>query len=153
MTNEPINTPRPTRMRAALRQAIQLRIIEGKTVVAACYEAGMSPQGYHKAMKRPEVQEYYQDVQIKFVESIESDKPINLVRAYQAGIDLLMNSKSDAVRARMVEFFLAEKKASAVVINNNVSPKGYEYARPGQRVVDIVVADDVGAISLNDKLN
>jgi hypothetical protein len=96
-------------MRTALRHAIKLRIIEGKTVVAACEEAGMSPQGYHKAMKRPEVRDHYQEVQIEFVESIESDKPLNLARAYETGFDLMRNSKSDAVKARMVEFFLAEK--------------------------------------------
>jgi hypothetical protein len=108
MTND-ITHPRPVRMRAALRHAIKLRITEGKTVLAACEEAGMSPQGYHKAMKRPEVRDHYQEVQIGFVESIESDKPINLARAYETGIDLMKNSKSDAVKARMVEFFLAEK--------------------------------------------
>jgi hypothetical protein len=95
-------------------------------------------------MKRPEVRDHYQAVQIEFVESIESDKPLNLARAYETGIDLMKNSKSDAVKARMVEFFLAEKKMPPqITINNTLQSKGYEYVRPGQRIVDVLDAEEV----------
>ena len=52
-------------------------------------------------------------------------------------------SKSDSVRARMVEFLAGETKGNSVNVAvqvNNQAPQGYEYARPGQQVVEIVPA-------------
>lgn len=154
MTEKTAFLPRPVRLRAALRQAIDIRIVEGKTVVAACLEAGMSTQGYHKAMKRPEVLNYYQEKQIEFVASMDSDKAVNQVRAYIVGIELMENSKSDTVKARMVEFFLAgNRKPPQVTINNVVNSGGYEYARPDQRVVDILDAQEVHEVAPKEQLN
>lgn len=64
MTKLTAITPRPLRMRAALRNAINLRVKKNMTIAAACEEAGMSPQGFHKAMKRPAVRDYFQEVQL-----------------------------------------------------------------------------------------
>ena len=108
------------------------------TIAAACAEAGMSPQGYHKAMKRPEVRDYLQTVQLEFIASIEADKAVYKARAFEVGMDLMLNSKSEAVRARMVEFFASDGKVSAVSVHIDARQShGYEYVRPGQQVVEI----------------
>lgn len=132
-------TPRPVRMRAALRHAIDLRVKQGMTIAAACEEAGMSPQGFHKAMKRPPVRDYFQTVQLEFVASIESNRAIYKARALEVGMELMLNSKSEAVRARMVEFFASDGKVSPVSVHIDARQTGgYEYTRPGQQVVEIV---------------
>lgn len=129
---------RPSRMRAALRLAIDLRVTKGMTIAAACDEAGMSPQGYHKAMKRPAVCDYLQTVQMEFVASVEGEKAIFRARAFEVGMDLMLNSKSEAVRARMVEFFASDGKVSPVSINIDArQTRGYEYVSPDQQIVEI----------------
>ena len=138
-------TPRPPRMRAALRHAIELRVKKGMTVRAACEESGMSPQGFHKAMKRPAVRDYLQTIQLEFVASVEANKATYKARALEVGMDLMLNSKSEAVRARMVEFFAGDGKVSPVSVHIDARHTGgYEYVRPGQQVVEVVSnkADD-----------
>ncbi len=138
MTNLTAIEPRPLRMRAALRHAIDLRVKKGMTIAAACEEAGMSPQGFHKAMKRPAVRDYLLTVQMEFVASVEGEKAIYKARAFEVGMNLMLNSKSEAVRARMVEFFAGDGKVSPVSVHIDArQPGGYEYARPEQQVVEI----------------
>lgn len=132
----------PPRLRAALRLAIDLRVKKGLSIVAACEEAGMSSQGYHKAMKRPAVRDYLQTVQMEFVASVEGEKAIYKARAFEVGMDLMINSKSEAVKARMVEFFASDGKVSPVSINIDARQNhGYEYVHPGQQVVEIRPAE------------
>lgn len=143
MTNLTAIPTRPLRMRAALRRAIDLRVKKGMTITAACEEAGMSPQGYHKAMKRAAVRDYLQTVQLEFVASVESDKAMHKARAMEVGMDLMLNSKSEAVRARMVEFFASDGKVSPVSVHIDArQTAGYEFVRPGQQVVEIVGGGD-----------
>lgn len=130
--------PRPSRMSAKLRQAIHLHVREGLTIVAACEKAGMSTQGYHKAMKRPPVRDYLQKVQAEFVTSVESKRAQYRARAFEVGMDLMLNSKSEAIRARMVEFFASDAKVSPVSVHIDARQAGgYEFVRPGQQVVEI----------------
>ena len=138
MTKLTAITPRPIRLRTALRLTIDLRVKQGLTIAAACEEAGMSPQGYHKAMKRPAVRDYLQTVQLEFIASVEGDKAIYKARAFEVGMDLMMNSKSETVRARMVEFFASDGKVSPVSVHIDArQPRGYEYAHPSQEIVII----------------
>ena len=133
MTKLTAITPRPIRLRNALRLTIDLRVKQGLTIAAACEEAGMSPQGYHKAMKRPAVLYYLKTVQLEFIASVEGDKAIYKARAFEVGMDLMLNSKSEAVRARMVEFFAGDRKVSPVSVHIDArQPRGYEYAHPNQ---------------------
>ncbi len=98
----------------------------------------MSPQGFHKAVKRPEVRDYVQKVQLEFIASVEGEKSIYKARAYEVGMDLMLNSKSETVRARMVEFFAGDGKASPVSVHVDARHgAGYEYVRPDQQVVEI----------------
>lgn len=138
MTKLSAITPRPVRMRAALRHAIDLRVKQGMTIAASCEAAGMSPQGFHKAMKRAPVRDYFQKVQLEFVASIESNRAIYKARALEVGMELMLNSKSEAVRARMVEFFASDRKVSPVSVHIDARQTGgYEYVRPGSEELGI----------------
>lgn len=132
--------PRPTRLSAKLRRAIELRVREGRTVTDACSEAGMSPQGFHKAMKRQAVRDHVEAVQRRFVAEVEAQRSIYKARAFEVALDLMLNAKSESVRARMAEFLASEGKVGQQV-NVHVDARtvggGYEFVRPGARLVEI----------------
>jgi hypothetical protein len=53
-------------------------------------------------------------------------------------MDLMLNSKSEVVSARMVEFFASNGKVSPVSINIDArQTRGYEYAISDQQKVEI----------------
>lgn len=123
---------RPARMSQKLRDAIRLHVTEGLSIVAASKQAGISRQGFHKALKRPEVRDYLKAVRQDFIETADAKKAFLKIKALEVAFDLMMNSKSEAIRARMVEFFAADAKVSpvAVHIDARQQPGGYVYRRP-----------------------
>jgi len=132
--------PRPTRLSAKLRRAIELRVREGRTITDACAEAGMSPQGFHKAMKRQAVRDHVEDAQRRFVAEVEAQRSIYKARAFEVALDLMLNAKSESVRARMAEFLASDGKVGQQV-NVHVDARtvggGYEFVRPGSKLVEI----------------
>ncbi len=131
---------RPARLSLKLRRAIDLRIREGRTITDACAEAGMSPQGFHKAMKRQSVRDLVEDVQRRFVAEVEAQRSIYKARAFEVALDLMLNAKSESVRARMAEFLASDGRVGQQV-NVHVDARtvggGYEFVRPGARLVEI----------------
>ena len=131
---------RPVRISAKLREAIRLHVTEGKAIAAACEAAGMSRAGYHKAMKRVVVRDLVEDVQRRFVLEVEARRGVYKARAFEVALDLMMSAKSEAVRARMAEFLASEGRVGQQV-NVHVDARtiggGYEFVRPGARLVEI----------------
>jgi predicted DNA-binding protein (UPF0251 family) len=127
---------RPARMSQKLRDAILLHVTEGLSIVAASERAGISRQGFHKALKRPEVRDYVSAVKHGFIEGIEAKKALLKDKALDVALDLMLNSKNEAIRARMVEFLAADAKVSPVAVHvdarNVAAPQGYVYRRPEQ---------------------
>ncbi|WP_132462134.1 hypothetical protein [Rhodovulum marinum] len=103
----------------------------------------MSKNGFHKALKRPAVQDYMQEVQRAFVAEVEASRAVYKARALEAALELMQNAKSEAVRARMVEFLAGDGKAPQVAVHVDARQVGgYEYPRPGERVVEIASASN-----------
>lgn len=127
---------RPARMSQKLRDAIRLHETEGLSVTDACAKAGVSRAAWYKAMKRPEVQEAIRAMRRDFIEAADAKKAFLKIKALEVAFDLMMNSKSEAIRARMVEFFAADAKVSPVAVHIDARqasvPQGYVYKRPGQ---------------------
>lgn len=133
--------PKP-RLSSKLRHAIELRVRNGLTIKKACAEAGLSSAGYFKAMKRPHVQDHFREVQQKYLAEVEHLKATAKAQAVEVAMDLMRNAKSESVRARMVEFLLADGKAPQVAVHVDARQTGgYEFARPGQKIVDVVDAE------------
>lgn len=130
---------RPGRLSAKLRAAIEAHVTKGLTILEACKEAGMSTAGFHKAMKRPAVRDYLETVQRRFVTGTEANRALYKARAFEVALDLMLNAKSEAIRARMCEFLAGDGKVSPVAVHIDARPDrgGYEFVRPGQRIVDI----------------
>jgi hypothetical protein len=103
--------PRPARISAKLRSAIDLRVREGHTITEACGKAGLSTLGWHKAMKRPSVRGHLEEVQRRFVAESDAKRALYRARAFEVALDLMLNAKSEAIRARMAEFLASDGKA------------------------------------------
>ena len=93
-----LTTKRPARLSHKLREAIRLTVVEGLTIVAACERVGVSRQGFHKAMKRPDVRDHLHEVQRQFVLDADAKRAFLKARAFDVALDLMMNSKSEAIR-------------------------------------------------------
>ena len=131
-------TTRSYRMSTKLREAIALRVSQGLNIKEACKQAGISETGYHKAMKRPAVKDFYQEAQRKFVTDVEARRATYKARAFEVAADLMEHAKSESVRARMAEFLANEgKSGNTVNVHVDARQTGYEYIRPGQRIVEI----------------
>lgn len=138
MTVKP-SEPKKPRISKKVRQAIDIRVRKGVTITEACVEAGLSPAGWYKAMKRPAVIELLQDTQDRFVSEVNAGSAHRKAQALKVAVDLMHNAKSETVRARMAEFLAGDGKVPqvSVHVDARTAPRGYEMARPGQRVVEI----------------
>ena len=132
------------RISAKVRSALITRVKERLSWIDCAKRAGLSEAGIHKARKQPHVIEEYERIKAEYVQEVEEMRAPYKARAFEVALELLEKSKSDAVRARMVEFLAGEGKAGgvnvAVQVNNNPA-QGYEYAHPNQQVVVIRDAD------------
>ena len=128
------------RLSFKLRQAIEFRVCGGMKITDACSEASFSPAGWHKAMKRPAVRDYLKEVQQAYVLEVDASAALYKARALEVAQDLMLNAKSESIRARMAEFLAGDAKAAqvAVHIDARQTPRGYEYVKPGQQIVEIV---------------
>lgn len=100
----------------------------------------MSPSGIHKARLSPRTQAFEAEERGRYLREVEELRVPLKARALEVARDLLENSTSDIVRARMVEFLHGESKkdvpAVAVQINN-MAGTGYEFVPPGHAVVKV----------------
>ncbi len=139
-----VPAPKP-RISAKVRRALELRVREGLSIRAAAQGAGMSEQGFHKALKRPAVKDELQAMQARFVAEVEASRSLYKARAFEVALDLMMNAKSETVRARMAEFLATDgKPGTSVSVHVDASQtfRGYEYVPPGARVVEIGRGED-----------
>jgi hypothetical protein len=116
---------------------IARRVEEGLSIEAACEKAGMSRQSWYRSMKRPEVRDLLADAQQQFIASSEGKRAYLRALALDHALDLMLNSKSESIRARMIEFLASDAKVSPVAVHIDArSPQagfdGYSYPRPDQ---------------------
>lgn len=130
-------------MRAELREAVRLIVQKGYQIGKAAEAAGLHPVSLSRALARPPIRAYLEEQKALYCLDADQLKGRAKAMAINAGIDLMHNAQSEAVRARMVELFAGEGGKGAqlqVTINNDRG--GYEFVRPGQRIVDITPAID-----------
>ena len=126
-----------------MRDAVHEMVTQGLTQRAAAQHVGMSEVSLSRALKRPQVSLYLQEQRITFSTDMDELKGLGSKMAINTAMELLRTG-SEATKVKMVEFFAGErKKPTQININNTVNSKGYEYARPGQRVVDVIDAEEV----------
>lgn len=130
----PLPAPKP-RVSPRLRLAIELHVTEGLTITEACQRAGFTRQSWARAMKRGPVRELVEEVQRRFVASVDANKARYRAVALDQAMKLLLSTKNEAIKARMIEFLASDAKVSPVAVHvdaRQMPPaSGYIYTRPG----------------------
>jgi hypothetical protein len=108
---------RPARMSKKFREVLSRPEIEGMSVTDACAKVGYSRAAFYKARKNPAVLELIRDQRQELVESIDAKKAFLKGKALEVALDLMLNSKNEAIRARMVQFLAADAKVSPVSVH------------------------------------
>lgn len=130
--------PQPPRMRPALREAVTLIVEKGITQREAAKRVGMNETALGRAISKPHIKAYIDNEKALFLTDMLKLKDRAKSIAIATGIDLMHSAQSEAVRARMVELFAGEAKSGpSVAVQVNVDRGGYEFVRPGARMVDI----------------
>jgi hypothetical protein len=109
--------PRPARLSARLRSAIEAYVTQGLSIAAACDKAGMSRTGYHKVKQRPAVRDSLETVQARFVGDAKAKRALYQAQALEVALELMMNSKRETIGARMVEFLASDAKVPPVAVH------------------------------------
>lgn len=125
------------RISKKLGTALDLIATKGYNQTEAAKISGMDRSALNRALQRDPVAAELEARKLRYIEGIQATKGTIKALAYEVAQDLLLNSKSDSVKARMVEFLAGDGKQSGTSVTVNVGSPGYEYVRPGQRVVDI----------------
>lgn len=137
------NVPQPPRMRPALREAVTLIVEKGITQREAAKRSGMNETALGRALAKPHIKAYVDTQKALFITDMLKLKERAKAIAIAQGIDLMHNATSEAVRARMVELFAGEAKSGpSVAVQVNVDRGGYEFVRPGSKVVEISSQSD-----------
>lgn len=127
---------RPARMSKKFREVLRLHEIEGMSVTDACAKVDYSRAAYYKARKNPAAQDLIRELRKDFIDTVEVRKAFLKGKALDVALELLLTSKSEAIRARMVEFLASDAKVSPVAVHIDARQSepaaGYIYTRPGQ---------------------
>ena len=106
----------------------------------------MDESSLGRALAKPHIKAYVEAQKALFLTDMLKLKDRAKAIAIAQGIDLMHNATSEAVRARMVELFAGEARSGpSVAVQVNVDRAGYEFVRPGQRVVEIDPAPDLSS--------
>lgn len=147
-TLEPLSPVQRRRVNAKFKKAVKTRIEKGTTWKVACFDAGYKEKAFYKALAQPHNKAYYENEKAKYINDVEGMLAINKSFALTVARELLNDKDKPAQRAKMVEFLRGESKKTLqnqqVQVNigaQNNSTGGYAFARPGQKVVEIVVED------------
>ncbi|MDB6151514.1 MAG: hypothetical protein JWQ44_2962 [Chthoniobacter sp.] len=121
----------PPRMRGALAKAIDLIATKGKTQNQAAEMVGMHYTSLSRALAKPEVRAYLDARKAQY--SLDADALRGVARslAIHVGIDLMNTAQSEAVKAKMVEFFAGEGRQPLVNVSiNGPAPSAYTFTKP-----------------------
>ena len=91
-------------------------------------------------MLRPHVQAFLADEQRLYIQRVDTQKAKFKARAYEVAASFLSDNAAPADRRWAVEFLTrddAPRKGDAPQVSVNIA-QGYEFVRPGQRVVDLI---------------
>lgn len=119
------------RISQKIRLAIDAIATLGLSQREAARRAGLHEVSLSKALAKPHVKAALDER--KAQAAMEADRLKGIARsiAIEEGIRLMTQAQSEAVRAKMVEFFAGEPRGAGVVVQvNNPAPVGYAYRRP-----------------------
>jgi hypothetical protein len=111
---------------------------QGVTQRKAAEIAGLDETSLGRALKKPHVKAYLDAQRALFVADIDKLKGMAKALAIQTGLDLMRDTADERIKVKLVEFFAGEgQRGASVQVNVDARSGGYEFPRPGQRVVEI----------------
>lgn len=113
-------------------RAISVIATLGKSQREAAAIVGMNEDALSRALAQPHNRAALDEAKALACMESEALKPLARAIAIREGMDLMQNSPSHQVRARLVEFFAGEARQPLVNVNiNQPEPAtGYTYRRP-----------------------
>lgn len=103
----------------------------------------MNETSLGRALAKPHIAAFVEYEKALFASDMLKLKERAKVLAINVGIELMHSAQSEAVRARMVEMFAGEgKPGTQVNVQINNDRGGYEFVRPGSRIVEIAPSPD-----------
>jgi autotransporter translocation and assembly factor TamB len=119
------------RLSAKLRTAIDLIARDGTTQREAARRSGMNETALGLALKKPHVAIHLEQAKALFAMEMSELRGTAKAIAIRTGIELMTGSKSDTIKARMVEFFAGEGRQPLVNVSVSTAERGiYAYQRP-----------------------
>lgn len=136
--------PPAPRISPKVRAAVDARVRRGLSIEAAALEAGLSREGFRKALLRPAVAALVAEVQDKLVSEFENLRATARTQAMEVARRLL-ETGSEATRIKVLAILLAPDKSAGPAVQVNVAQVGghhgaqggIEVPRPHQRVVAV----------------
>ncbi len=147
----PVLSQKP-KMAAKVRSAIDLIVTEGRTQREAAERVGMHEKSLSRALKRPAVAAFLDHQKALFAQEVDALKGQAKRLAIMEGLRLMREAQSEAVRARLVEFFAGEgQRGTSVTVNVGAKGSGYEYIPPGAQVIDITPTTDSESVGQGEE--
>lgn len=129
---------RKGRISSRVRTAITLKVEKALTGEQAAALAGLSNSGFWKAWGQPHVQQLYRELKAQYIQRAMDRKEVLRAHAIDIAAELMKEGNPPNIRAKMVELFTSEPRPGAsVAVQVNVDRGGYEFVRPGARMVEI----------------
>lgn len=129
-----------SRISPKVRAAVEARVRRGLSIEAAAAEAGLSREGFRKALLCPAVAALVAETQHRLIAEFETLRSTARTRAIEVARQLL-ETGSEATRLKVLAILLAADKGAAPAVQVNVSQTGGQggivVPRPHQRVVAV----------------
>lgn len=120
---------------------MEARVRKGLSIEKAAHEAGLSREGFAKALRRPAVAALVEQTRDRMIREYETLRASARTLALETARHLL-ETGSEATRLKVIGILLATDKPLTAVPQVQVNMGvGYEFVRPGQRVVDVTTGD------------
>jgi len=118
--------------------AVHELVTKGCGIGEAARAAGMHHVSLSRAIHRPDIAAYLEQQKALQIQGIDRLRQSAKAAAINHGLWLMHNAQSEQIRAKMVELFAGEgKQAPQIALQFNDNRSGYEYVRPGQKLVEV----------------
>lgn len=146
----PSGAPVRRRISAKVSKALDLIATTGISQIKAAEQVGMDRSALNRALQKENVKAELEVRKVRYISVQTAMRNTLKARALEVAAELMENAASEAVRMRAVEFLAGESKQGPSVSVTVNAGGGYEFVRPGQRLVEIEGSPPDQATAGND---
>ena len=139
----PAGAPSKARVSAKTREAIHHLVTKGCTHEEAATLVGMHRSALTRALSKPHTKIALEEARSTFIKEVMSRKRLYQALAWRRAHNIAQNSTDERTALKAVELLTGEGKQNAPAVSVTVNTgNGYEFVRPGQKLVEIEGAPD-----------